>query len=579
MRARIQLRSSIIALLFATSAHHAWAEERLPAVPIAQASRELQRAARVQALLVENHIVTRLDGTSEGYVLIDAQIETREKFHIYEERVSFWTEGDAKLDGHEWKLEVVERPATVLFPDPVSKKLKSGYQGQAVFRLKLSLPTPTTNPLPAGHLLPLVVSFQACNATQCLFPAALRLDVPLGGAQAAAQAKARAAPTGLVDRAVGALKRRLGSGQIGWGAVLILLLAGLLTAFTPCVYPLYPVTLGVFGRWSAAAHVSSFLLALAYCAGLTTSYALAGLLSVASGHVFGSLTQTPGFLIGVGALILVSALAFSGLFEFPVPGFLQRFFAAPVKDPRGGPRATQLALCAKAFSMGAGLGVVAAPCVGPVLVAVLAWLSTAIAAGRGSYFTGAWLLAVFGAGMSLPFLVLGHFILRLGKHPRLGRFTPWFKNAGTALMVAAALSFLVPGLRLAFSQASVQTPLPYPVGTLATWDKTRWTVIDFRADWCAACVEFEMETLHEPAVAHFFDPRVPRHWNYISVDLTASTLANRRLAQDFGVVSLPTVLIFAPSGRPCPKLSLYFFETAAEFQARLDRAATACMSP
>jgi len=539
-----------------------------PVVNMADAPREVQRAVRLSTFVGENRVVTRLDGRSEGYLLVDAQVETRDRFRLYEDRVSFRVEdGSAK-----WSVEVLEKPTAVLFPDPVTKKLKKGYQGQSVFRLKLALAEISPNPLPSDYRIPLVVSFQACNDHQCLFPASLRLEVALGGKASPSR------PSGFLDGLVERLRHKLGSGEIGWGAVAIIFLAGLLTSFTPCVYPLYPITLGVFGRWSAAGHVSPLSLALAYCGGLTASYSAVGVLAVASGQVFGSLTQTPGFLIAVGALILLSALAFSGLFEFPVPGFLKRLFAAPsgVDRVRHSPQSLGL----KAFGMGAGLGVVAAPCVGPVLVAVLAWLSTTLANGESSYLKGSLLLALFGAGMSLPFLILGHVILRMGRHPHLGRFTPWFKHVGTVLMIAASLFFLVPGLRLAFGSSHVQGPLPFPVESLTTWQKQprAWTVLDFRADWCAACLQLESETFRDPQVAPYFgrDTSGPGGWEYVSIDLTANTPEVQKIAKDFGVVSLPTVLIAAPGGKICSALSLYSFESASDFAARLQRASTAC---
>jgi thiol:disulfide interchange protein len=565
VRARLAAAFALLASSLAAPARADGTSARPAAVTLAEAPREVQRAMSPSALLSENRVVTRLEGASEGFVIVEAQLETRGRFRLYEDRVDFWTEGDAALGGRAWTVEVLARPESVLFPDPVSKTFKKGYQGQAVFKLKLTLPDAVANPLPVGHLIPLVVGFQACDDRQCLFPAALRVDVPLGPAAATARKS-------FLDEAVASLQSRLGSGQVGVGSVLILLLAGLLTAFTPCVYPLYPVTLGVFGRWSHATHVSPLFLSLSYCAGLTTSYALAGLASAASGQVFGSLTQTPAFLIAVGALILVSALAFSGLFEFPVPGFLQRFFAAPIDAGR---KPSSAGLVGKAFGMGAGLGVVAAPCVGPVLVAVLAWLSASLAAGQSSYLTGAALLAVFGAGMSLPFLVLGHLILRMGRRPQLGRFTPWFKNAGTAFMVAASLFFLVPGVRLlAGPSLGAHEPLPFPTATLSTWSKERWTVLDFRADWCAACLQLEAETFRDPQVAPSFGP--DGSWDFVSVDLTADTPENRAIAKDFGVVSLPSVLIAAPGGRPCAALALYSFESAPAFLDRLARAQVEC---
>ena len=60
------------------------------------------------------------------------------------------------------------------------------------------------------------------------------------------------------------------------------------------------------------------------------------------------------------------------------------------------------------------------------------------------------------------------------------------------------------------------------------------------------------------------------------VDLTESNPENEKIAQDYGVVSLPTILIAGPGGQICQASSLFGFEEAASFAERLKKAKAAC---
>ena len=537
---------------------------RPPAVLPQNLPPEVSRVITVTEQIVENQLRSQLDGSTSGYIVSDIQIETRNGFHVYADRLQFWTQTDTWL-GEEWTIEILNRPNSTRFVDPVTKTLKEGYKGQSIFRVKLSPSHPVNQPPSLDHRIPFVTYFQACSDKVCLLPIAMQTDLALSSSGSAPIHK-----KSFLESSGDMIRSALGNSSEGlsWISVGIVLLAGVITAFTPCVYPLYPVTLGIFARWSHSNGANPLALALSYCAGLTLSYASIGLVTSATGTVFGAWTQTAPFLLGVGSLILLSALFFSGLFTFPMPDRLMQFFTK-AEGPQA-PRRSSSAMYAQAALMGTGLGVVASPCVGPVLVALLAWLGTA----QASWAKGFFLLSVFGAGMSLPFLILGHFILRMGKRPSLGRYTPYVKNAGTALMAAASLFFLVPGFQLLRASSQSTMAMTFPISTLENWDKTKWSVLDFRADWCAACIELEHETFANSKISSLFDKG---EWEMVRVDMTNTNESNTRTAQSFGVVSLPTVLISAPGGKICQKLSLFGFENAEQFAARLKSATAECV--
>ena len=566
---RLKLLLVLCALILSVSLRAAvYTPETLPNL--------IKRAALWDALLFENQIRTNFDGVSEGWIRIEVQVETRNAFNVYRENLKFLAAKDPALgENRDWKISIESEPKTFQFLDPVTKKIKDGFRGQSVFVLRAELPTGGVRALGSEYKVPLLIDFQACNAELCLLPATLKLEVPLARtlkSSLTSSSDGVAEDTGLIEGWAASLRRVLEGDSFSLASFLLLFAAGLLTAFTPCVYPLYPITLGIFSRWSAHRSTRTLALSLAYCAGMTFSYAALGLVTASSGALFGSLTQSPAFLLSIGGVILLSALFFSGLIPFQAPQFLQNIFTRPES-----PEVKQLPvwrLSIKAAGMGLGLGVVAAPCVGPVILALVAWLGTRFASGDASYAYGFLLLATFGAGMSLPFLVLAEFVTHAKKLPRLGRFTPYFKHLGTVLMLAGSLFFIVPGLKLSgvLSKASVQKK--FTVHSLQTWTRQKWTVIDFRADWCAACLELEYETFTNPSVSPLFEKG---DWDFVSVDLSVDSPENRQLAAEWNVLGLPTVLILAPAAIRCPDYDLFGFERANDFLKRLQSAQRHCV--
>jgi|GEM_PF-1109946 len=565
MRAKLGLALS--ALIFASAAQSAtYTRETLPAL--------IKKAALWDAGLSENQIRTNFDGVSEGSLLLEVQVETRNNFNVYRENLKFSADKDPTLgENREWKISIEKEPATFNFIDPVTKKVKEGFRGQSVFLIRAELPAGGVRSLGNDHKLGLLVDFQACNNELCLLPATLELEIPLTRSLTSSFSKSASSADegGFIERWATSLRKVLESDSFSFLSFALLFGAGIVTAFTPCVYPLYPITLGIFSRWSHKSTSRTLTLSFAYCVGMTLSYALLGLVTASSGALFGSLTQNPIFLLSVGGVIGISAIFFSGLLPLQAPQFLQNLFTRP--EVAGVDRLSTARLSLKAAGMGLGLGIVAAPCVGPVILALMAWLGTRFATGDASYAYGFFLLAAFGAGMSLPFLFLAELAVRAKSLPRLGRLTPHFKHLGTVLMLAGSLFFIVPGLKLSGLLSTTTVQKKFTVHTLENWKRDHWSVVDFRADWCAACLELEHETFTNYNISPLFEKG---EWDFVSVDLSIDSPANRKISSEWNVVGLPTVLLVNPSGKVCTGLELYGFEDATAFQTRLEKAQRSC---
>ncbi len=537
---------------------------------------EIKQAVSYHSYLLENRLSTELTSKkTQGSLLIQVNLELKNQFHLYKDKMFFNVSQDNSFK-EDWSIHVVQYPKVKRFFDIISKGLVDGFTDQSAFIIEAKLNKPIQYSLPSTYRLPIIVGFQACSDQKCLLPVRVLDHIPISqyNIGPATEQSAEFSLSTLESSLARKFKDSF-QNQNSTSLLFVLFLAGILTALSPCVMPLYPLTLGLFSRWQSHFSASMLPLTLLYCAGITLSYAVIGLISVASGKVFGALTQTPLFLFGIGIFIAISALAFSGLFEFPLPQKVKDFFSKPISDSEA-----KQAPYSKAFTMGAGLGIVGSPCVGPVLVSILAALSTRFSSVDNqnlwqAYMTGFGLLACFGMGMSFPFLLIGVLSRSFHKKIVIGPFVRWSKYIGTTLMLATATYFIYTGYKtIRKSSMANHVTMPYAVTTLnESTVFTKWSVIDFRADWCAACLDLEMETFRHPKVAQLF---ISEQWEMFKVDLTKDDDISQKLSTKYNVIGLPSVLIVSPQGNICHESSLFGFEKANLFFERLQKATTSC---
>ena len=130
--------------------------------------------------------------------------------------------------------------------------------------------------------------------------------------------------------------------------------AGILTSFTPCVYPLIPVTAGYIGCRSDGSRSRGLALSAAYVAGMALVYAALGAAAALLGRVFGETAANPWAYLLVGNVCLILALSMFDVIALPLPSRGDGTVRA-----RGG--------FAGAFAFGMASGLVVGPCTAPVL--------------------------------------------------------------------------------------------------------------------------------------------------------------------------------------------------------------------
>jgi cytochrome c-type biogenesis protein len=212
-------------------------------------------------------------------------------------------------------------------------------------------------------------------------------------------------------------------------AAATMFLAGVATSFTPCVYPMIPITAGILGGAGATGRSFSrrATLTLVYVLGLASVYSLLGLVAGLTGTLFGSVSSNPWALFIMGNLLLVFGLALLDVFTVTVPGRLSGWLGRIKGDSVGG-----------VLALGATSGLVAAPCGAPAFAAVLTFVSTTRSAWLGFLY-----LFIFSLGLTALLVAVGLFSGVVGALPRAGRWTLMAKRVGGVLLLAMAEYYFV----------------------------------------------------------------------------------------------------------------------------------------
>ncbi|MFH0855361.1 MAG: cytochrome c biogenesis protein CcdA [Candidatus Omnitrophota bacterium] len=203
---------------------------------------------------------------------------------------------------------------------------------------------------------------------------------------------------------------------------------GVLVSFTPCVYPLIPVTVFYISSKSGNSKAKGFFLSLVFVTGLAVTYSILGLVASLSGKIFGSISTNPLTLIAVGAVVLL----------FGISMLLDLFnlsWQAPKADTgKKGYFST--------FVLGASTGLIASPCLTPALGTILAYVST-----RKNILFGMSLLMAFAYGMGLILILAGTFSGVLVSLPKSGKWMIYFKRAASIIVMALGLYLIYQGTR------------------------------------------------------------------------------------------------------------------------------------
>ncbi len=365
-------------------------------------------------------------------------------------------------------------------------------------------------------------------------------------------------------------------------AFLGIFLIGLALNLTPCVYPMLSVTVSLFGG-QANEHSNigkSFTMASIYVLGIVAMYSVLGIAAAYTGSLFGSWLQSPWVLAGIGVLIFGLALSMFGLYELQPPQWMMQKFS-------GAQQATGVT---GHFLSGLVVGIFAAPCIGPPIIALLAFVGA-----QGDPMFGFLTMFILAFGLGVPYLILGTFSGMLNKLPQSGTWMVWVKKVFGVILVGVALFYialaffpsyathvipvvlLAGGIYLALAKGSgtgkgVFKYVKWTVGAASviigllfvqnlTKPGIQWeeyspekleqaradgvpVMMDFYADWCVPCLELDRVTFTDSDVIE-----ETSEFKKLKVDLTRyESERSTKLREEFEVMGVPTIVFIDPDG-------------------------------
>ncbi len=210
---------------------------------------------------------------------------------------------------------------------------------------------------------------------------------------------------------------------------LVVFIGGVFVSFTPCVYPLIPVSAGYIGVTSGGSRLKGFSLSLVYVTGVAVTYSLLGLAAALTGSMFGSISTRPVTYILVGVVIVWFGCAMLDFFHIHVPHVVK--FKSHKKHNY-----------LSTFFLGLSSGFMASPCLTPILGSILLYLTT-----KHNVWYGMTLLFTFAYGMGFLLILVGTFSSVLVSLPKLNRWMVISKRIFAVVLLGAGSYFIITGIR------------------------------------------------------------------------------------------------------------------------------------
>jgi len=376
--------------------------------------------------------------------------------------------------------------------------------------------------------------------------------------------------------------------QVDFATLGLFFLLGIGLAFTPCVFPMYPIISATVVGDKPKTLKNLVFLAFIYVQGMAITYSLLGLIVASMGMQFQAYFQHPAIIATLAIAFAIFAMSMLDIINLQLPSGWQSRLDQISRNQSGG-------RIAGVFSIGVISGLVASPCTTAPLSGALLFV-----AQTGEWLSGAILLYALSLGMGLPLIVFAASGGRL--LPKAGAWMNIIKHLLGWLLLAAVvfllerlfndtvsfflwltyfvglavymgrhindlkhplsrtlLYLLVTATAVAgsywqvdkyysvkqthgfFTQVETRAALEQQLNN--AHQSQQWVMVDLYADWCVACKEFEQYTFSRRSVQSALS-----EFKKLQIDVTANTAEHKQLLSDYQVLGLPTLLFFSPNG-------------------------------
>tara|TARA_Y100000588_G_scaffold56710_2_gene54497 strand:- start:107 stop:1939 length:1833 start_codon:yes stop_codon:yes gene_type:complete len=396
-----------------------------------------------------------------------------------------------------------------------------------------------------------------------------------------------------------------------WWTPLLFLALGVGLAFTPCVLPMYPILTGIVLGGGKLSQGRALMLSFIYVQGMALTYTLLGLVVASAGMQFQAAMQHPYVLIALSVLFVALAMSMFGVYNLQLPSSVQTWLNNQSNKQQSG---NTLGV----FAMGAISGLVCSPCTTAPLSGALLYV-----AQSGDLFTGAIALYALAMGMGIPLIlvaVFGNkllpkagswmdkvkvvfgFILLAAPIFLLERIIPevwatalwsalgfiafgwlyhsknalpfggWKQSAVGIIAMLGLFASAQPALNYWFAEknvaveqqhiqfARINTVEELEIQLIEAKKLGKPVMLDFYADWCVACKEFEKYTFHQADVENKLSDFV-----LLQADVTRNMPQDIELLKQLQVLGLPTIEFWDSEGNHVPNARVTGFMPADVF--------------